>query len=194
MNEKLIDANRVTIVTLVGYFGDFPREYGNCFSVEASDSKQYKIVNFNHENLEEVINNGIADFPIKISVLSNSHAVIVDGRIPNEWYSNKFCEICTPDELLPAPQRIRNLLDIQRGIRKESIWEIDGKKMKSVSYKTEMQPGLINAPFKYVMGEPTILQVTDFEPRKTLASRYSVTKINSDFYTENKLSGGTENL
>lgn len=76
-------------------------------------------------------------FPINISVLRDSIAIICDERIPNEWYSNKFCETCTPQDLLPIPQRLKHILDIKRGLREEREIEINGKKLNMVTIKIE---------------------------------------------------------
>jgi len=148
MNEELIEAIAFGSVTLVGYFGNFPRKHGNCFSVKANDEKYYRILNFNHENLTELIKRETVSFPIKISVLKERFAVIVDGRIPNEWYSRTFCENCCPRDLLPAPQRINQILDIQRGIRTETKMEMNGEVFYSIGYNIKSnQPGYIYTPY-----------------------------------------------
>jgi len=110
-NVKL--ATTVTSVTLVGFIGEFPMKRGNCFSVRTNDNEDYRIVNFNHENLEELIRLEILKFPIQISLISKHHAVIADGRIPNEWYSARFCETCTPKDLLPLPQQLTTINNIR---------------------------------------------------------------------------------
>ena len=137
MDDYLM-AKDITTVTLVGYFGEFPRERGNCFSVSVEgEERDIRIVNFNYENLEKLLDDGIVEFPIKISKISNGTGVIIDGRIPDDWYSKRFCESCTPTDLLPLPQRIKHLLDIQRGRRVETEVDIDGKKMTMISINVE---------------------------------------------------------
>lgn len=143
-NIKL--ATNVTTVTLVGYFGEYPMERGNCFSVSVEGDEGYRIINFNHENLEKLIEDNIVSFPIKISKLSDGIAIIADERIPDEWYSKRFCETCTPSDLLPLPQRLKHFLDIERGIREERIFEIGGQKIKAVSIKVESK--IVNVPWK----------------------------------------------
>ena len=145
IKENLKLATHVTTVTLVGFLGEYPRERGNCFSVSVEDERNYRIINFNHENLEKLIEDEVISFPIKISKLDEGIAIIADERIPNEWYSKKFCETCTPSDLLPLPQRLKHFLDIERGIRKETEIEIDGRKMKMVSIKVE--PKIIHVPW-----------------------------------------------
>lgn len=144
-NIKL--ATDVNTVTLVGYLGSYPRENGNCFSVSVEgETEDCRIINFNYENLEQLMEDGVVSFPIKISKLQDRIAIIADERIPNEWYSKRLCETCTPSNLLPITQRLKHFLDIERGIRKETEIEIGGKKMKMVSIKVE--PKIVYAPGK----------------------------------------------
>jgi hypothetical protein len=143
-NIKL--ATDITTVTLVGYFGEFPMERGNCFSVSVDAERDYRIINFNYENLEKLIEDSVVSFPLKISKLSEGIAIIADERIPNEWYSKRFCETCTPSDLLPVPQKLKHFLDIERGIRKETEIEIEGIKMKMVSINVESK--IVHVPWK----------------------------------------------
>jgi len=143
-NIKL--ATRITKVTLVGYFGEFPMERGNCFSVSVEDERDYRIINFNYENLKKLIEDSVVSFPLKISKLSEGIAIIADERIPDEWYSKRFCETCTPSDLLPVPQKLKHFLDIERGIRKETEIEIEGIKMKMVSINVESK--IVHVPWK----------------------------------------------
>lgn len=116
---KSFNAIRDTGQTLVGSFGDFPRKFGNCFSVEDEDGKNYRILNFKIENIKELVRRGELSWPIKCEALGEHSAVINDGRIPDDWYMDHFCETCTPLDLLPLPQRLQQLRDIQRGNREE---------------------------------------------------------------------------
>ena len=143
-NIKL--ATDITTVTLVGYFGEFPMERGNCFSVYVDDERDYRIINFNYENLEKLIEDSVVSFPLKISKLSEGIAIIADERIPDEWYSKRFCETCTPSDLLPVPQKLKHFLDIERGVREEKEIEIDGRKMKMVSINVESK--IVYVPWK----------------------------------------------
>ncbi len=116
---KSFNAIRTTSQTLVGSSGSFPRKFGNCFSVESEDGYSYRILNFKIENLEELTRRGELSWPIKCEALSARSAVINVGRIPDDWYMDHFCEVCTPLDLLPLPQRLKQLRDIQRGKRIE---------------------------------------------------------------------------
>ena len=138
MEKKL--ATSVTTVTLVGFINyGFPMENGNCFSMKTDNDEHYRIVNFNYENLEELLEKKVIEFPITIGIIGGNVAVILDSRIPNEWYSQKFCTTCTPMDLLPLPQRIKQLLDIDRGIREEREVEINGEKLIMTSVKVNSQ-------------------------------------------------------
>lgn len=116
---KDFNASSIAGQTLVGSYGEFPRKSGNCFSVRDEKNKEYKILNFKVENLQELIERNIISWPVKCVELNERNAVINDGRIPDEWYANHFCETCTPSSLLPLPQRLQQLRDIQRGNREE---------------------------------------------------------------------------
>jgi hypothetical protein len=138
MEKKL--ATSVTTVTLVGFIKNgFPMKRGNCFSMRTDNDEHYKIVNFNYENFEELLERNVIEFPVTIGVIKGNTAVMLDNRIPDEWYSDKFCTTCTPMDLLPLPQRIKQLLDIDRGVREEREIEINGKKLIMTSVKVNSQ-------------------------------------------------------
>lgn len=128
--EKTLKATGITSVNLVGYINtEFPMKYGNCFSVKTVQG-EYRIVNFNHENLEELLRTKVVSFPITITPLGDFHAAIIaDERIPNEWYSTHFCSSCTPREYTSPVERLRQILDIKRGKRVEQEYTMpDGTK------------------------------------------------------------------
>lgn len=131
--------------TLVGYdmSAKFPREHGNCFSVmeellpgAADDIKskpdderweaiskaqkenllrENRIVNFNHENMEELLERGVVQWPIDILVVVPGVAVIHDARIPASWYDKYFCPTCCPTSHLPVTQHLNSMRDIESG-------------------------------------------------------------------------------
>lgn len=133
--NKTLKATKITCVTLVGYFiNEYPAKYGNCFSLSTKNGNDYRIINFNYENLEELLRRKEIKFPITIIPLGDtSKAILADERIPNNWYNNSFCETCTPIELLPITQRLNQILDIKRGVREEKEIDINGKKMTLIS-------------------------------------------------------------
>lgn len=117
--ENLLKAEYVTSVTLVGICIDnYPVSSGNCFSVHTK-SGDYRIVNFSHENLEEIIRRGI-NFPMTILTISNRVALIHDERIPNNWYDMRYCEVCCPEQLLPIQQQLTHDREEKQGVRKVS--------------------------------------------------------------------------
>ena len=104
--------------TLIGVSGDPPHDHGNCFDVKADDGEYYKIVNFNLENLEALIDLGLK-WPIELKALGERTATIYDPRIGERWYQKRYCEICTPHALLPAPQLDAQEREVLRGRRIE---------------------------------------------------------------------------
>jgi len=138
----VLNAIAVTSVTLVGNIHtEYPLPSGNCFSVQVGNGKHYRIVNFNHENLEELIRREVISFPIKIMVLSDRVAVIHDSRIDHDWYDTRFCEVCCPNSLLPLPQLLCWDRDERDGTRTTTEYEngsvIVEQKIKSSKRKLE---------------------------------------------------------
>jgi hypothetical protein len=111
-------ATKINSTTLVGIGGCYPLKAGNCFSVIA-ENKVYKILNFIYENLIHLINNNIIDFPIKIHLLDEKHAIIIDEKIPDDYFADNFCTTCSPYKLLPITQQIKYWRDVERGLIKE---------------------------------------------------------------------------
>lgn len=111
-------AKGVTTTTLIGIdrTGPYPLKTGNCFSVMTEKNEEYRIVNFNHENYREMLKRGI-ELPIRILPLSDKVAIVHDYRIPNDWYDEKWCEVCCPDHLLPINQRMKIRREYEGGIR-----------------------------------------------------------------------------
>lgn len=113
---KIKEATEIGFVTCLGVMSsEYPILYGNCFSMIA-DHKEYKIVNFIYENIEEAIKRGVS-YPIKIGLLSDRLAVIHDERIPDDWYNDHFCEICCSTEFLPIQQILAHQRQEKRGER-----------------------------------------------------------------------------
>lgn len=100
--------------TMVGFGeGEPPYESGNCFGVYrqrvtrgdvlAGAVEEYKIVNFNARNLDELIRLGLK-WPIQCKLLAGRTAIIHDPRIGERWYQHRYCEVCCPARLLPVTQ------------------------------------------------------------------------------------------
>jgi len=102
--------------TLVGFLKkSYPMKDGNCFSaitkkIVGKGNKEevlntlgkhsIRIVNFYSENLRELIRRGIVSFPIQCKKLNNEVGIILDKRIPKEWYRNEYCPVCCPTHLI----------------------------------------------------------------------------------------------
>jgi hypothetical protein len=116
--------------TMVGFSnkGEPPYESGNCFGVYrqkvtrddviSGSVTQYKIVNFNADNLDALLKLGLK-WPIQCKVLLGRIAIIHDPRIGERWYSNRYCETCCPTDLLPITQIQRHERETMRGDREE---------------------------------------------------------------------------
>lgn len=179
IKDNIINATEICDYRLMGFFGEFPREHGNCFSVSGEDNNIYDILNFHAENLKEAIKRNLVSFPIQIAPITKRHALIVDGRIPNEWYRNHLCESCTPLEFLPLNQRVNQILEIQRGNRIEGVQEINGEMIRFIKTNIKTQPGLITIPYIFKQSTSAI-----FEPKEALKSAYLDAKIDSSKYSE----------
>jgi hypothetical protein len=109
-------ATEIGSVTCVG-FRDCedgkPNERGNCFDLKV-DGIYRRVVNFNHENLEELMRQGLT-LPLEVELLTPGAVVIMDPRIGERWYSTEFCEICCPKAHWPIPQLQRRTREIARG-------------------------------------------------------------------------------
>lgn len=117
LRMKIASAFSVVSHTLLGVFkNEYPVLSGNCFAVEATDGQHYGIVNFNLENWEEVLRRGI-ELPIQIAIVHKNVAIVHDERIPHEWYSEYWCELCCPDQFLPVTQKLRHDREIRSGFR-----------------------------------------------------------------------------
>ena len=122
INQEYKHATSIGSVTLVGYGGgEFPLSRGNCFGVSLQEGGWAQILNFNHENLCHLLAEKLITFPIKVYIISERNGLFCDSRIPDNYYSADLCTVCTPKELLPAPQRVKQLVQIQKGFREE--WE-----------------------------------------------------------------------
>ena len=105
-----------------------PDSSGNCFSVHVNEVTredfiagkvdEYRIVNFNVENLNALLKLGLK-WPIQCKFLGGRTAIIHDPRIGERWYDKRFCEVCCPKEFLPVPQLQSQEREVMRGFRKE---------------------------------------------------------------------------
>jgi hypothetical protein len=136
--DDLVDAVGWGFETCVGYSGSFPRLRGNCFDLRTADKQYFKILNFHAENLEYALQHGLIDWPIKIRPMEHRCAVIHDCRIPHDWYMQEFCTICTPDDLLPLPQKLARERDIETGAL--IYWGAEGMDGRMCSHYWQKRP------------------------------------------------------
>jgi hypothetical protein len=142
MDETLHNAVRIGMRTMVGYWTEkypIPDNGGNCFSVELEDGPSVRILNFGLENLEELMRRGLK-FPLKVAVLSEGYGVVCDGRIGERWYATEFCAVCTPISMLPIPQRLKTLRQIERGEVTERLVKIHDMETVLVSFGEKIEP------------------------------------------------------
>jgi hypothetical protein len=87
--------------TLLGVMGrSFPFEIGNCFSaVTMKENRSIRIVNVYYENLKELIRRGTISFPIKCRKLTDRVGIIIDDRVPKEFFNDHYCRGCCPENL-----------------------------------------------------------------------------------------------
>jgi hypothetical protein len=105
--------------TLIVPDDERPASRGNCFSVKTEDGGYYNIVNFVYENIKALEKLGLT-WPIEIEAFDSRTAAIMDARIGERWYRQHYCEVCTPQDLLPITQRQQHQRDIARRRRVES--------------------------------------------------------------------------
>ncbi len=114
MAKQKVFARTVTTVTCLVVGGSPPHAHGNCFSMKTDDGKNFKIVNFVHENFEHLVKCGL-ELPVALTPISERHAVVDDPRIPLEFYQSEYCSVCCPSDLWPEPQQFERLRKILRG-------------------------------------------------------------------------------
>jgi hypothetical protein len=137
---KYLSAIKMGCQTLVGHLEtDFPRERGNCFDLSVDGEREYRIVNFNAENFQELLKRGLT-YPIKIIQIAGHTAIIHDERIPHDWYQSRWCECCCPSELLPLTQQLKHHREELTGERKVFRGESLGMPCDMVRIDTSKAP------------------------------------------------------
>lgn len=162
--DHFVNGISIGCSTLLGVCTDkFPVAHGNCFSMKADDGKFYRIVNFYLENLNEGIERKKIELPIRLYILGDpsdsSIAVIYDTRIPGSWYSDEFCQTCTPKKFLSFTQRMRNELKVELDATKvNSAGNIEiGRIGDVVDWRTDKEIEDSKKPI-YLKYRPTILE------------------------------------
>ena len=156
--NKVLKATHITHHTLVGVLGNtFPRKGGNCFGVALEDGRDVQIVNFILENLQELLKRGLK-WPIKVELLTEHEGIVIDERIPDNWYNDAYCSVCTPFEFLNHCQKKKHERAIARGDIKIHV-ALDGTRWTShnvkpnpiFDYVNANQPEETKSPIKVVL-------------------------------------------
>jgi hypothetical protein len=106
----------IGLQTLLGVMKTkYPLKYGNCFSLE-TEERAYRVSNFVLENLEYLLDQKIISFPIEIEKLGSGNCLIIDERIPKDFYREDYCPICTPLNFWLPEQKKRREEEIESGI------------------------------------------------------------------------------
>lgn len=113
--DHFVLGTEITSATLVGFNHErWPHPSGNCFSMLTVDGREFRIVNFCYENMQELTGNREISFPIRLYILgdpaTSKVAVVYDTRIQATWYAREFCTVCTPKQFLSFTQRMHDEL------------------------------------------------------------------------------------
>lgn len=132
-DNLLINATAIGIQTLAGYCSKkFPIvDGGNCFSLK-TEKGYIKIVNFGVENLQHLLKEKIVEWPVTVLLISDKLGVILDKRVPKEYYWTEFCSICCPFEYLPTTQKIESWDRQLKGI--ETVIDCGEYQMVRIDY------------------------------------------------------------
>ncbi len=115
----LLKATAIGMQTQVGYiYEEFPHPRGNCFSLQCG-KKEYQVLNFNVENLKELLKQGVVTWPLRCVKADSRNCYIHDIRIPHHWYSDHICHVCTPLRLQSIQDQLRRFREFERGDRKK---------------------------------------------------------------------------
>lgn len=184
--DRLVNGVEVTCSTLLGVNkSKFPVRHGNCFSMKADNGHSYRIVNFYLENLEEGIRRGKMTLPVRLYILSDPSeggvAIIFDPKIPTSWYSDRFCETCTPVKFLPFPQRVSHSLKLESGAITEHksgdrTMRIERIGDGVVDWRTEEEKSpIVFAKYQPMIMEPIVCMGAEVEAEmmKALEAEYS---------------------
>jgi hypothetical protein len=86
-------------VSLVGILGDdFPLNYGNYFFLNCDDGKSYYVSNFYYENFTQITFRNDIQFPIEVKALNERTLMIVDERIPKDWFPSVMVSTLLEEE------------------------------------------------------------------------------------------------
>lgn len=129
--------------TLIGVLKDkYPISRGNCFTAVCDKGKFHKIVNFNIENYEYIYSYLNDHLKIRELLSGSEHSISIihDSRVPDEWYDDRFCEVCCPERLLPLPQRLAHERGVENGSRVEKDVNMNGIKFTAIQTNYSKYP------------------------------------------------------
>ena len=168
---QLIDTLGIGGQTLVGYMRDiFPIiNGGNCFSLCKEDGTYIQIVNFGVENLEHLLNTKQIEWPIKVLPITEKIGVILDERVPPNYYWDRFCEVCCPFQYLPTTQKLKHWDGQLKGTEVVHDGFItykmnnNGKKLKG-KWKVELaEPQIIFSPYIPIIEQQEMFDLLNSE-------------------------------
>jgi hypothetical protein len=133
--------------------------FNNCFSVRLADGSYADVVNFYHEDIEDLLEKKEITWPIQVAVLGPKTVAFNDPRLPHGKYRKDFCTVCCPVELLPTPQRLQIAREIQCGKTKYTRHE-GGMVIISHNHRCEGAPKLTNWKVE-INPNPTVVYCLD---------------------------------
>lgn len=81
---------RVGGMSLVGVGYERPCSWGNYFTLRGNP--EYRVVNFWAENLDTLVSTGVlTDGMVNIKIYDDKWCLILDDRIPDNWYHYSMC-------------------------------------------------------------------------------------------------------
>jgi hypothetical protein len=133
----VVDATGVGFVSLVAYFGGYPRPQGNYFTLNVGSSRTYEIANMWYENLQYLIDDGTITFPIKMKILTDRWAIVYDDRVPRDFYTDTSYR--APKQFWSLTEQANRQLDIDTGKLKittlESGMTVESRHVESKTAK-----------------------------------------------------------
>lgn len=120
------EALSIGMFSFVGFHEtQFPTSRGNYFSVMVGDNKpsyfggngkEYKIVNMWYENSKHLIDKGKVSFPIKIKLLDNHCAIVVDPRVDPSFITE--ISYRAPHKFWSLTELVKRQMKIDSGVLK----------------------------------------------------------------------------
>lgn len=186
-----MNSNSITIPIVIGGStligvntrNGYPIKRGNCFDLQDEAGKGHRIVNFYLENLKEWMRQTKQkDIRVRCIPKSDHLWEICDERIPVEWYSQKYCTVCTPLRMLPLQQRKEYLTEnkFKKVFNKDGTWSV----LISSEIKAKTQKLNVN----WTAETSQELEVCYSKgTEKLLAEKFAAKAINPDYVAKIKI-------